>query len=235
MEKHVVAGDVISYLQMYQQVGAAGLQAGMNCRLRGRSVFLMSRRPNAPYDDQVNEEEGTLIYEGHDAKRSASVEDPKCIDQPEFTSTGKPTQNGLFAASVRKFKDSSAPPEIVSVFEKLHDGVWVYNGDFQLIDYWTAPMGGRRVFKFKLHQADLAHASTEQQPEQPADDDRVIPSWVKLEVWKRDKGHCTICGSSENLHFDHIIPYSRGGTSKDPKNIQILCSKHNLAKHDRIE
>jgi len=67
------------------------------------------------------------------------------------------------------------------------------------------------------------------------DHDRVIPSAVKIEVWKRDKGRCVKCGSKENLHLDHIIPYSQGGPSKDAENIQILCSRHNLEKHDRIE
>jgi 5-methylcytosine-specific restriction endonuclease McrA len=37
------------------------------------------------------------------------------------------------------------------------------------------------------------------------------------------------------LHFDHIIPYSLGGSSKDAENIQLLCAKHNLEKHDAIQ
>jgi hypothetical protein len=36
---------------------------------------------------------------------------------------------------------------------------------------------------------------------------------VKLAVWKRDKGSCVLCGSTKNLHFDHILPFSKGGTS----------------------
>jgi len=207
----------------------------MNFRLRGRSIFLMSRRPNAPYIDQVNEEDGTLIYEGHDAKKSSEIKDPKSIDQPEFNSNGKPTQNGLFAAMARRYKEGETPAEIVSVFEKLHSGVWVYNGDFQLIDCWQEKSDKRMVFKFKLRFAERLHVSSERLVEVSTEDDRVIPSRVKLEVWKRDHGCCKICGSNQSLHFDHIIPYSKGGTSKDTKNIQILCSKHNLAKHDRIE
>ncbi len=35
--------------------------------------------------------------------------------------------------------------------------------------------------------------------------------------------------------FDHIIPYSKGGSSIVPENIQLLCARHNLAKRDRIE
>ena len=58
---------------------------------------------------------------------------------------------------------------------------------------------------------------------------------MNLELWKRDQGRCSKCGTKENLHFDHIIPCSEGGSSKDPKNIQILCTRHNLAKRDNIE
>jgi hypothetical protein len=37
-----------------------------------------------------------------------------------------------------------------------------------------------------------------------------LPSWVKLEVWKRDQGRCQKCGTSSGLHFDHIIPLFEG-------------------------
>lgn len=63
---------------------------------------------------------------------------------------------------------------------------------------------------------------------------RTIPNKVAHAVWLRDNGRCVICGSTENLHLDHIIPYSRGGSSTDPSNIQLLCGKHNLEKGDRI-
>jgi 5-methylcytosine-specific restriction endonuclease McrA len=70
---------------------------------------------------------------------------------------------------------------------------------------------------------------------QDIDHNRIIPTAVKLEVWKRDKGKCVRCGSQNNLHFDHVIPYSKGGSSLVSENIQILCARHNLAKRDRIE
>jgi 5-methylcytosine-specific restriction endonuclease McrA len=111
----------------------------------------------------------------------------------------------------------------------------VYNGVFELIDYWTEKSGGRRVFKFKLR---LANDEDNQRPaltEFTLDEDRLIPRWVKLEVWKRDNGRCCKCGKASDLHFDHVIPYSKGGSSKDPANIQILCGQHNLAKRDKIE
>jgi 5-methylcytosine-specific restriction endonuclease McrA len=64
---------------------------------------------------------------------------------------------------------------------------------------------------------------------------RVIPTAVKRAVWKRDRRRCVTCGSTDNLHFDDVIPYSLGGSSLVAENIQLLCARHNLAKHDRIE
>ena len=62
----------------------------------------------------------------------------------------------------------------------------------------------------------------------------MIPSDVKLAVWKRDRGRCVACGSTDNLHFDHVLPYSKGGSSLLAENVQLLCARHNLAKSDRI-
>ena len=57
---------------------------------------------------------------------------------------------------------------------------------------------------------------------------------VKIEVWARDNGKCVICGSTENLHYDHDLPFSKGGTSLTAENVRILCMKHNLKKSDKI-
>jgi hypothetical protein len=220
---------------MCSAVGVS-LQRGMNFRLQGHSsVILMSVRPGAPYADRVEDEGHTLIYEGHDCPKSAAEPNPKQVDQPELNPGGSPTQNGLFAEAARRYRERNSQPELVRVFEKIRQGIWAYNGTFELIDCWTETSGLRRVFKFKLRliNSDNQLRPNEIQP-QP-DDDRIIPSAVKLEVWKRDEGRCQICGSSKGLHFDHIIPYSRGGSSKEPKNIQILCGRHNIAKRDKIE
>ena len=68
----------------------------------------------------------------------------------------------------------------------------------------------------------------------PVQHRRIIPAKVKQEVWKRDHGRCIDCGAIEELHFDHIIPYSKGGTSIMAENIQLLCARCNLEKRDRI-
>ena len=62
---------------------------------------------------------------------------------------------------------------------------------------------------------------------------RIIPQDVKIAVSVRDQGKCRVCGSTQNLHYDHIIPYSRGGSSNDPDNIKLLCGYHNRLKSDR--
>lgn len=43
------------------------------------------------------------------------------------------------------------------------------------------------------------------------------------------------CGANVNLHFDHILPFSKGGTSLTAKNVRLLCMKHNLEKSAKIE
>ena len=194
----------------------------------------MSTRPGAPYRDRLEEGGRVLIYEGHDVPRNVTRRDPKEIDQPGFSPNGRLTENGKFAAAARSHK-SGHPPELVRVYEKIKDGIWVFNGVFALTDVWMENDGRREVFKFRLE--------LRQEGEEPADDrarieldhTRVIPSVVKREVWARDHGRCVRCGSSDNLHFDHDVPFSKGGTSLSAANIRLLCRRHNLKKKDRIE
>ena len=231
----VQPGEVISYLEMCQVEGGNSLQQGMNFRLRGgQSVILMSQRPGAPYEDRVEDEGKTLIYEGHDVPRSALAPNPKAVDQEATTKTGKLTQNGMFFQAAQLFKDKEQDPELIRVYEKIKPSIWVYNGLFKLVDAWQEQTKSRNVFKFKLKLTNKDFALKKQQPNKHLPHDRLIPSSVKLKVWKRDQGRCVKCGSDQNLHFDHIIPYSRGGSSLVAENIQLLCAKHNLLKRDRI-
>lgn len=43
---------------------------------------------------------------------------------------------------------------------------------------------------------------------------------------------CAVCGSTEDLHIDHVIPLSRGGTNT-VSNLQVLCRHHNTSKGAR--
>jgi hypothetical protein len=225
---------IISYLDMCSQE-KVNLQRGMNFHLGGKySVILMSVRRNAPYKDVFLNDGTTLIYEGHDAPKIDSSIDPKSIDQPEFTPMGTPTQNGKFYTAAQEAKRGMHHTELVRVYEKIHPGIWADNGYFELIDSWKESDGKRIVFKYKLaateiDSIDQYEKTSSHQPR------RIIPTEVKREVWKRDNGKCVKCGSKDELHFDHIIPYSKGGTSLLAENIQLLCARHNLEKRDIIE
>lgn len=60
-----------------------------------------------------------------------------------------------------------------------------------------------------------------------------IPREVVDAVYRRDGGRCVYCGATENLHLDHIIPFSRGGATS-VENLQLLCQKCNLEKSNKI-
>ncbi len=216
---------VITYFAMCQEEGGTSLQRGMNFRLRPtHSVILMSQQAGAPYTDRVEEEGTVIVYQGHNVPRPQAP-DPDSADQALRTPRGRLTQNGLFFEAA-----GSDPPELVRVYEKLLKGLWVYNGAFSLTDAWAEVLDGRRVFKFRLKGVDAEAPSTPSRKEPT----RVIPSGVKKAVWLRDGGKCVLCGASDDLHYDHDLPFSAGGSSTT-ENVRILCARHNLEKGARIE
>lgn len=228
-------GDIISHAEMCLQESVS-LQKGMNFRIKGgSSVILMSLRKGAPYADKVEEDGKILVYEGHDVPRNLA-KDPKAVDQTDLSPRGSLTENGKFFQAAINFKNNKQEAEPIKVYEKIKDGIWVYNGIFQLVDAWREKSDTRMVFKFKLLITDNSTVEKAKRIKELKDLDhnRMIPTSVKLEVWKRDNGKCVQCGSSDNLHFDHILPYSKGGTSLKAENIQLLCARHNLQKSDQI-
>lgn len=227
-----MANEIIPYVEMCLREGMS-LQRGMNFDSgRGYSVVLMSVRKNAPYRDRFDADGTTIVYEGHDRARRAGDPDPKTVDQPERESSGKLTQNGRFHEAAQSFKIGEAPAAKVRVYEKIHDGIWSYNGTFDLVDSWLENDGYRSVFRFKLSlSAESESPATLREPSRR----RVIPTSVKLEVWKRDQGRCVRCGRTDELHFDHDFPFSLGGTSLTAANVQLLCARHNLSKGAKIQ
>lgn len=227
--------DILSYREMCDAENVQTLQRGMNFRLNPNySVILMSQRTNAPYKDEIYEDGITIEYEGHDTPRKSYTHNPKLEDQPGHTPTGKLTQNGKFAKSVDDARKGLGKLEAVKVYEKIMDGVWSLKGMFDLIDYKTIHDGNRNVFRFILKLSDNQEIVTANNVAELSHN-RLIPSVVKKEVWKRDGGKCVLCGDTKNLHFDHELPFSKGGTSLSAKNVRLLCMKHNLQKSAKIE
>lgn len=68
---------------------------------------------------------------------------------------------------------------------------------------------------------------------------RSISLNVRVKVLSRDNFKCVFCGRSPathvgaQLHIDHIIPFSKGGTNSID-NLQTLCEKCNLGKSNDI-
>src|ERR1700743_2492552 len=186
------AGEIISYFDMCQ-AWSTSLQRGMNFHIRpDRSLILMSRRRDAPYRDRVEDDGRVIIYEGHDEPHTKAQPDPKHLDQPRRSSSGSPTQNAQFERAALDYKGGTLAAELVAVYEKIHRGIWAFNGIFKLTDAWIESDDHRKVFKFRL---ELAYESLSAQRQELADlnHTRVIPSAVKLEVWKRDGGCCVLC------------------------------------------
>ncbi len=221
--------EIISYTEMCS-AEAMSLQHGMNFREKD-SVFLMSLRKGAPYNDSFDRETNTLIYEGHDVPRRVGYPDPKLVDQP----LDRTSRNTKFFEAARDYQEGRRTnPLRIRVYEKLLRGIWVFNGTFSLQRAWQEPFGSRLVVKFRLHLVDDMADLFSDEPA-ALSQTRLIPSSVKQEVFKRDGGKCVLCSSKENLHFDHDLAYSLGGTSLLAQNIRLLCAKHNLAKGARLE
>jgi hypothetical protein len=198
-------------------------------------IILMSQRSNAPYAD-ILDDDGNLVYEGHDAPKSKALPEPKRVDQPRTTFAGTPTENGKFANWADDYRAGTRPAAVFRVYEKVRDGIWSYRGLFLLRDYRYERSGPRHVFKFVLKAVEDTEETVPTRAEAVhLDQTRQIPTWVKQVVYKRDKGVCVLCGSGDQLHFDHDLPYSRGGSSAIPENVRLLCARHNLSKGARIE
>lgn len=227
------ANEIISYREMCNAEEQQQLQRGMNFNIRdGYSVVLMSIKPNAPYADRNSKDGLTIFYEGHDN----AGDKQKKYDQPLYYSGGSLTQNGLFCRAIDGAKKDKNYP-LVKAYEKLKPGIWTYRGLFEMKSYSIVHREGRNIFEFVLTitEQDLRQAKEYRQEKKiDLEQTRQIPGPVKAEVYIRDHGQCVMCGASDNIHFDHILPYSKGGTSLKVENIQLLCARHNLQKSAKL-
>lgn len=124
---------------------------------------------------------------------------------------------------------SQAPAGVVSAYGRTW---WWFEGAF----YWDsagysphdvfAPIRDRqRKDKARLDRAHLMLNVEQQQTSRR----QPIPLEVKRIVFERDGGRCAQCGSNFDIQYDHVIPFSLGGSST-PANLQLLCGSCNRAK-----
>jgi 5-methylcytosine-specific restriction enzyme A len=109
-------------------------------------------------------------------------------------------------------------------------------------------LNDERVNKYGIKQGTINHYRDELDVFHGFNDlDRAFE--IRNKVWTRDNGQCQHCGKKwpghnpdgghwmsrgHVIHIDHVVPLARGGTNA-MDNIQLLCSRCNLRKGDRLE
>jgi 5-methylcytosine-specific restriction endonuclease McrA len=66
---------------------------------------------------------------------------------------------------------------------------------------------------------------------------RTIPRPVLIRVVRRDDSMCQECGNKlldKDIEIDHIIPWSKGGTTTE-NNLRVICSDCNKKKSDNSD
>ena len=70
------------------------------------------------------------------------------------------------------------------------------------------------------------------------EDRREVPIGLRFMIFKKDNYKCVICGRSPantfgiELHADHIIPFSKGGKTRED-NLRTLCNECNIGKGNK--
>jgi len=86
---------------------------------------------------------------------------------------------------------------------------------------------------FRIHFTVTSEVSVSGSLSDKSNERPSISQDLRDKVWRRDNGKCVQCGSQKNLEFDHIIPFSKGG-SNTYRNLQLLCEACNRSKSDKI-
>ncbi|GHT28001.1 hypothetical protein FACS18942_07990 [Planctomycetales bacterium] len=90
--------------------------------------------------------------------------------------------------------------------------------------------GSNEIKKLSLIFSEIAAGLKTAQEVFAEIESRYIPDEVKREVLRRDGGQCLCCGIKQDLEYDHIYPYSKGGQNT-VDNLQLLCRRCNASKN----
>ena len=197
------------------------------------SVFLMNRDVNFVDEKRTD---GFISYQGHD--NNELHRDIRKDNDQKLTFYNKQAQNGDFYFAAKEFENGQRQnPYPVKVYEKpIKEDLWTDLGLYGLIKVNFVSDGKRNIYKFILSpNYEYKNLNVPNNNQQEIPRSRIIPREVKAFVMERDNGRCVYCKSGSNLQFDHIIPYSQGGSSNSVENIQILCDVCNMKKSNKIE
>jgi ribosomal protein L31E len=123
--------------------------------------------------------------------------------------------------------DNNNPKFSYSTYKRRFNG-WV-NACKQFIEWKGIDLIPSYELQVKNH---VAKKITQQ-------DIRDIPLKLRLQIFKRDKFKCLLCGRSPasspiiELHVDHIKPIAKGGKT-NADNLQTLCNECNWGKGSDI-
>lgn len=115
-------------------------------------------------------------------------------------------------------------------------------GDLQaagfLIRYEVAGEAFIQIQNFVKHQDPHYKEKASAIPPPPGAENLVKATGLsrarRAAILERDNYTCQICGSTENLCVDHILPVSRGGDSAE-ENLQCLCMSCNTKKSNKVD
>lgn len=119
------------------KISGAAIFQGMNFN---RRVIMMGKNY---FDNDSNDKEGIIYYEGHNVRKDETDKNPFNVDQP------RTRENAKFCNAVDAYKKGSEPAYI-NVFHNHSPNKWEYKGIYALIDYEYVNSLGRMVYRFKL-------------------------------------------------------------------------------------
>jgi 5-methylcytosine-specific restriction endonuclease McrA len=102
---------------------------------------------------------------------------------------------------------------------------WLHLGPFLPDGRWTAAIPSRAWYEWHWARGIDPDAKRE----------RLNP-WLRVQVIERDGYVCGLCGDDvdpDDVHIDHIMPWSRGG-KHELSNLQVAHSTCNLRKGNRV-
>lgn len=151
--------------------------------------------------------------------------------------------------------EADLPPDAVTWFSKDAGGVFFVGPPEVIEDLYRArdllknkyPDGkfaaiigealklliGKKTPTFPAKSPRSTAVAVQTAPPAPAERRRIRRA-LQIATWQSDGGQCAYvspggkrCEERGGLQFDHIQPWALGGRSDDPKNVRLLCFRHN--------